>query len=157
MTYYKYFDDKTGVAKYIIEEMHKTGMKVYKDILSMDISYEAKVRLMIDMKMSNAHEMSQELINDIYKSKDEELFNTVENIKNNMLQVYIEDFKVAQKKGELRADVKPEFVLYFFNHLVDMLTDPEIVVMYSNPEQMISEVFGFIFYGLIPRNTVKHK
>lgn len=155
MTCYKYFSNKTAIAKYLIEEMFESGIKAYKEIYSSDIPYEEKVKKLIDLKMSNAHEMSQELLDDIYKYQDEELYETIETIKKRMLGIYLGDIREAQKIGEIRNDVKPEFMLYFLNHLTEMLTDLRLVGIYSNPEQMIIEVMNFFFYGIMPRKNRK--
>jgi AcrR family transcriptional regulator len=155
MTCYKYFSNKTAIAKYLIEDLFESGMKAYKEIYHSDISYEEKVKKVLELKMSNTHEMSQELVDDIYKYNDEELSASIENIKKKMIDIYLEDFREAQKIGELRADVKPEFMLYFLTNLTEMFTDQKLVAIYSNPEQMILEVLSFFFYGIMPRKNGK--
>jgi AcrR family transcriptional regulator len=155
MTWYKYFSNKTAIAKYLIEDMFESGIKAYKEIYHSDISYEEKVKKMLDLKMSNSHEMSQELLDDIYKNQDEELSETIETIKKRMIGIYLDDIREAQKIKEIRDDVKPEFMLYFLNNLTEMLTDQRLVSIYSNPQQMISEVMTFFFYGIMPRKNGK--
>jgi AcrR family transcriptional regulator len=155
MTCYKYFSNKTAIAKYLIEEMFESGIIAYKEIYHSDISYEEKVKKMLDLKMSNAHEMSQELLDDIYKNQEEELSETIETIKKRMFGIYLDDIREAQKIGEIRNDVKPEFMLYFLNNLTEMVTDQRLVGIYSNPQQMISEVMTFFFYGIMPRKNGK--
>ncbi len=155
MTCYKYFSNKTAIAKYLIEDLFESGIKAYKELYDSDISYEEKVKKMVGLKMSNAHEMSQELLDDIYKYQDEELYETVESIKKRMIGIYLEDIREAQKIGEIRNDVKPEFMLYFLNNLTEMVTDQRLVGIYSNPEQMIVEVMNFFFYGIMPRKNGK--
>ena len=155
MTCYKYFSNKTAIAKFLIEGMFESGIKAYKEIYHSDISYEEKVKRMLDLKMSNSHEMSQELLDDIYKNQDEELSETIETIKKRMIGIYLDDIREAQKIKEIRDDVKPEFMLYFLNNLTEMLTDQRLVSIYSNPQQMISEVMTFFFYGIMPRKNGK--
>jgi AcrR family transcriptional regulator len=155
MTCYKYFSNKTAIAKYLIEELFESGVKSYKEIYNRDITYEEKVKKLIDLKMSNAHEMSQELLDDIYKYQDEELSETIEDIKERMIGIYLDDIREAQKEGEIRTDIKPEFMLYFLNNLTEMLTDQRLVGLYPNPEQMIIEVMSFFFYGIMPRKNRK--
>jgi AcrR family transcriptional regulator len=155
MTCYKYFSNKTAIAKYLIEDLFETGVKAYKEIYNSDIPYEEKVKKLVELKMSNAHEMSQELLDDIYKYQDEELFDIIEKIKKRMIVIYLDDIREAQKTGEIRNDVKPEFMLYFLNNLTDMLTDQRVVRIYTNPEQMIAEVMNFFFYGIMPRKNTK--
>ena len=72
-----------------------------------------------------------------------------------MLQVYLDDFRRAQKTGEIRADIKPEFILYFLNHLTEIITDERLVSLYPDPEHMIAEVMSFFFYGIMPRKSQK--
>jgi AcrR family transcriptional regulator len=155
MTCYKYFSNKTAIAKYLIEDLFETGVKAYKEIYNSDIPYEEKVKKLVELKMSNAHEMSQELLDDIYKYQDEELFDIIEKIKKRMIMIYLDDIREAQKTGEIRNDVKPEFMLYFLNNLTVMLTDQRVVGIYTNPEQMIAEVMNFFFYGIMPRKNTK--
>jgi len=155
MTCYKYFSNKTAIAKYLIEDLFEAGVKAYKEIHNSDIPYEEKVKKLVELKMSNAHEMSQELLDDIYKYQDEELSETIENIKKKMIVIYLDDIREAQKVGEIRIDVKPEFMLYFLNNLTEMLTDQRVVEIYQNPEQMIAEVMNFFFYGIMPRKNRK--
>jgi AcrR family transcriptional regulator len=153
MTCYKYFSNKTAIAKYLIEDLFESGIIAYKKIYNSDIPYEEKVKKMLDLKMSNAHEMSQELLDDIYKYQDEELYETIETIKKRMIGIYLNDIREAQKIGEIRNDVKPEFMLYFLNNLTEMLTDQRLVGIYPNPEQMIADVMNFFFYGIMPRKN----
>jgi AcrR family transcriptional regulator len=155
MTCYKYFSNKTAIARYLIGNMFESGIKAYKEIYNSKISYEEKVKKILDLKMSNAHEMSQELVDDIYKYQDEELNETIESIKKRMIGIYLDDIREAQKIGEIRSDIKPEFMLYFLNNLTEMLTDQRLVSIYSNPQQMISEVMTFFFYGIMPRKNGK--
>lgn len=155
MTCYKYFSNKTAIAKYLIEDLFESGVKAYKEIYNSNIPYEEKVKKMVELKISNAHEMSQELLDDIYKYKDEELSETIEIIKKKMIGIYLDDIREAQKNGEIRNDVKPEFMLYFLNNLTEMLTDQRVVGIYPNPEQMIAEVMNFFFYGIMPRKNTK--
>jgi AcrR family transcriptional regulator len=155
MTCYKYFSNKTAIAKYLIEDMFESGIKAYKEIYNSEISYEEKVKKLLDLKMSNTHEMSQELLDDIYKYQDEELYVTIETIKKRMLEIYLDDIREAQKTGAIRNDIKAEFMLYFLNNLTEMLTDKQLVGIYPNPEQMIAEVMNFFFYGIMPRKNRK--
>lgn len=157
MTCYKYFSNKTAIAKYLIEDMFESGVKAYKEIYSCEIPYEEKVKKMVDLKMSNAHEMSQELLDDVYKYQDEDLSDTIEDIKNKMIGIYLDDIHDAQKTGEIRSDVKPEFLLYFLNNMTEMFTDQKLVKLYANPEQMIAEVMNFFFYGIMPRKNGNNK
>lgn len=150
MTYYKYFPDKTSLVKHILQEMTEAGMKTYYDIQSADIPYEEKVKKMIAMKVKNINGMSGELLTDIYGNKEDELFRVLEETKNRLMKIYIEDLKEAQKKGDVRPDIKPEFLLYLVDRFAEMFADNNLKSMYQNNEQLITELTGFFFYGILP-------
>ena len=148
MTFYKYFRNKTAVAKYILEDITETSMISYKKILDSEISYDQKIKKMIEMKLENSNDISQELIYDLYKNSDDEIAKTIEAIKIKMFDFLLDDFKKAQKSGDIRSSIKPEFFLYFLNKITEMMTDSELVSMYPDPKQIVAEVTNLFFYGI---------
>lgn len=152
MTCYKYFSNKTAIARYLLEDLFEKGMAAYKEIYCSNIPYAEKVKKTIELKIKNAHGLSQELIDDIYKYKDEELDKTIESIRNRVLEIYLEDLRTAQKNGEIRSDIKPEFIIYSIDRLTEMITDERLVSIYHDPDHMVSEVLSFFFYGIMPVN-----
>jgi AcrR family transcriptional regulator len=149
MTFYKYFSNKTALAKYIIEDLSEAGLKTYKDILASEISYDQKVKLMIESKLNNTNDLSQELFYELYKDKDHELAKTIEAIKNKMFDIYVDDFRKAQISGDIRSDIKPEFILFLLNRVTEMMTESDLVSMYPDPQHLIAEVTNLFFYGIM--------
>lgn len=155
MTFYKYFSNKTAVAKYIIEDITATSLKSYNEIMNSDISYDRKVKKMIDIKLENSNNISQELIYDLYKYRNEEIAKTIEEIKDKMFNFLLNDFKKAQKLGEIRSDIKPEFILFFLNKISEMMSDSELVSMYPDPKNLVAEVTNMFFYGImLPKEDI---
>jgi len=148
MTFYKYFRNKTAVAKNILEDITEASMKSYKEILDSEISYDQKVKKMIEMKLENSNDISQELIYDLYKNSDEEIAKTIDAMKIKMFDFLLDDFKKAQKSGDIRSGIKPEFFLYFMNKITEMMSDSELVSMYPDPRQIVAEVTNLFFYGI---------
>jgi AcrR family transcriptional regulator len=155
MTFYKYFSNKTDLTEFIIEEITETGVKNYKDILDSDISYDQKVKKMIEAKLNNSNDISQELFQELFKNPDDEIARTIEAIKNRMFEMYIADFRKAQQTGDIRTDIKPEFVLYFLNRITEMMTDSELISMYPDSKHLIAEVTNIFFYGIMPVKEIE--
>ena len=149
MTFYNYFSNKSALAKHIIEEITEEGIKNYKNIINSDISYDQKVKKMIQAKMTNSTDISQELFLDLYKYRDKEIYSTIEAIKNRVFNIYLDDFRIAQKSGDIRSDIKPEFILFFLNRITEMMTDQELVSMYPDPQHLIAEITNIFFYGIM--------
>jgi AcrR family transcriptional regulator len=155
MTFYKFFPDKISVLEHIITEMTESGLKTYYEIQESPVPYEEKVRMMIAMKVRNTNGMSGELLTDIYRDKEDELFRVLEDTKNRIMKIYIEDLMKAQKNGDVRSDVKPEFLIYMVDRFAEMIADNNLKAMYQSNEQLIKELTGFFFYGILPEREKK--
>ena len=59
------------------------------------------------------------------------------------LQMILNDYLEAQKRGDIRKDVKPEFILFFINHMFEMAKDPQLEKLYDHPQDMIMELTRF--------------
>jgi hypothetical protein len=67
-----------------------------------------------------------------------------------MFDIYVDDFRKAQISGEIRSDIKPEFILFLLNRVTEMMTESDLVSMYPDPQHLIAEVTNLFFYGIMP-------
>ncbi|MEA2106522.1 MAG: TetR/AcrR family transcriptional regulator [Bacteroidota bacterium] len=151
MTFYKYFDNKTDIVKHIYKNTATDAMNKYRAIMDSDLAFKEKVKKSLDLKMEQTETMSHEFYHDLLKSEDPEIKEMFTNTLNESLQVILADYTKAQKKGEIRKDIKPEFILYFLNHMNDMAKDERLESLYKDPNEMIMELTNFFFYGILPR------
>lgn len=153
MTFYKVFSNKIELVKKIYEVYSKQAMDKYHNIMNSDLPFVEKVKLTIELKREHTESFSQEFYDDIMKSDNleiREMFNKA--LKEN-LQIIIDEYIKAQKKGDIRKEIKPEFILYFMNHMMEMAKDQRLAGLYSTPNEMIMELNNFFFYGILPRNN----
>lgn len=152
MTFYKYFTNKIAIAKYIIEDQAEKGLQEYRAILDSDIPYREKVLKTFELKRKGADNYSQELVNDIYKSNDPELHAFIEEVMKRGLDIFIGDLKKAQKNGDVRHDIKPEFIIYILNQMSETVTDKNLTALYATPSQLMQEMMNYFFYGILTRD-----
>lgn len=151
MTFYKHFKNKNELVKEILNRIIGDGIEHYRNMMEQNIPFEEKVRQSLIMKMEGTDRMSQEFFNDYYLHADPEMSVFVqEKISQNMGMI-MSDYLEAQKKGEIRKDIKPQFILYFINHIYEMMKDPQLESLYSDPQEIIMELTNFFFYGIMPR------
>jgi AcrR family transcriptional regulator len=150
MTFYKHFSNKTELVKYIIDKITSEAMAKYKSIMSKKISFQEKVRLSIQLKIEQTDEMSQEFYADYYKNADPELLDFLNQKTHETLQMILNDYTDAQKRGDVRQNIKPEFILYFLNQMMIMAKDEELAKFYKTPQDLIMELINFFFYGILP-------
>ena len=151
VTFYKYFENKNDLAIHLLDTVYKESLMVYRELMSRDIPFEEKVRETIRMKMEGTQEVSNELIDDILGNPDEEIKTYYANIASSVLHEVVKGYSEAQKKGEVRQDIKVEFMLFFMGHMMELAHDDRLLGLYGNSRDAIMELLNFFFYGIMPR------
>jgi hypothetical protein len=59
--------------------------------------------------------------------------------------------KEAQTRGDVRSDLKPEFLLAVINKIQAMIKDENLINLYPTYHDFVMEVNNFIFYGILSR------
>lgn len=149
MTFYKYFDNKIDLLKVLLRQMSDKQMEKYNNIMHEDTPYSARVERIIRMKQDQAAFMGQELFNDLYKNAPEEITEFLHELGNEVFTTVRNDFIKAQKEGHIRQDLNPDFIVYFMNHMIDMVSDPRLLKMYDSSKNLIHELTRFFFYGIL--------
>ncbi|MBN2213926.1 MAG: TetR/AcrR family transcriptional regulator [Bacteroidales bacterium] len=157
MTFYKFFENKIELAKYILEKKMDEGIIKYRQIMDTDIPFTKKIAMSVKLKMEQTENLSQEFLTDVYRNPDTELFEFFESRKNDFLNEILNDYSKAQKSGHLRKNLKPEFILYFLNHMFEMAKDEELYKHYDNAQELIMELTNFFFYGIMTEKNGRKK
>lgn len=153
MTYYKYFSNKMELVKAILEMTMKDAIDQYHAIMNSDKPFTEKIEMQIQMKMEGTADLSSEFMDDLMIHGEPEMMEYMGKMTQQVLGLVHSDYVKAQKKGEIRQDVKPDFIIYFLNHIFDMLKDENLMKMYRDPNELAMELIRFFFYGIA--NTKK--
>ncbi|MBN2698040.1 MAG: TetR/AcrR family transcriptional regulator [Bacteroidales bacterium] len=151
MTFYKHFANKTGLVKFLLSFVIEEGIKKFKAIMESDIPFTEKVLKQIEMKKEGIHGMSDLFLEDWLSSDDPELVAYRTELTGSTTKQIMSFYKDAQKKGEIRKDIKPEFILYFINHMSVILEDRSLQGLYNTMEDLVIELMNFFFYGISER------
>lgn len=151
MTFYKHFKNKNELVKTWITEMTDEAMEQYRTLMDSDLSFEEKVRETINMKLEGTGGMSQDFFSDYIPHAEPELHDFLHQRTHEMMGLIVNDYAAAQKRGDIRQDVKIEFILWYLNKILDLMEDEALQQMYENPQDMIMEMINFFFYGIMPR------
>ncbi|HKK62224.1 MAG TPA: TetR/AcrR family transcriptional regulator [Bacteroidales bacterium] len=148
MTFYKYFSNKMELVKTILEQVMEESMEKYQEIMESNIPFTEKVEKQIEMKMEGTAEMSNEFMDDLMIHGEPEMMQYMQKVSQKALAIVQNDYIEAQKKGDIRKDIKPEFIIYFLNHMYDMIKDEQLIAMYKSPGELATELIKFFFYGI---------
>ncbi len=152
MTFYKHFKNKMELIKYLLNHIYDKAIKQYREIMDSDIPFHEKVKETLDLKMEQSKNISNEFMNDYIRHADPEMVKFLNQKMDENLQMIVNDYIQAQKNGDIRKDIKPEFILYILNHLQEIVKDEQLEKIYDNPQDIIMEFTNFFFYGILPRN-----
>ena len=151
MTFYKHFKNKDELVKYIIDFITGIAMNKYREIMNSDMPFYMKVEKSIQLKMESSDAMSQEFFDDFHKNASPELREHFNKLVQSNLQTLLNDYMKAQKSGDVRPDINPKFILYFLDKIFEICKDENLMKIYKTPQDLITEVTRFFFYGILPR------
>ena len=148
MTYYRFFKNKTELAKAVFEQEAQDNLEKFRGILQENISPQEKLMKLVDMKQESANGISKEFLHDFYNSGEPELKAYIDEQTQQAWNDMLDDFKKAQADGVFRKNLKPEFFLYFSRVAAEMLNDERLQKLYNTPHELLSEVSRVFAYGV---------
>lgn len=157
MTFYNYFPNKTELVKAIFLRISESSAKKFEEITASDAPFTEKISQLILLKLNASKDISTELIKDIYQNPSLELAQFMDELKEQNLGLFIRFFDQSQKSGSIRKDIKIEFLLAYLNQSTELMENRELLSKYEHPHDLIMELTRFIFYGLMPKNSVHEK
>ena len=151
MTFYKHFKNKNELIKYLINDITENAMTKYSEIMKSNIPFSEKVKKTIDLKLESSQDMSNEFFNDYFRHADPDMLEFLRKKTNELMVTILNDYSIAQKNGDVRKDIKPEFIIYILNNLTEMAKDERLEKLYNSPQEILIEFTNFFFYGILPR------
>ena len=155
MTFYKYFQNKTDLAIFILEEVFRKGEERYRNIMIQDIPFSEKAKKIVEMKLELSADFSQEMLKDIWQSSIPEVVALFEKKREEIYKLFLDEFIESQEKGEIRKEINPQFILYFLNQMPEMVVDQRLLNLYESPQDMVAELTNFFFYGILTSKAGK--
>jgi AcrR family transcriptional regulator len=152
MTFYKHFDNKTDVAKVVLDRVIGGASEQFKKLKNEAQSASELMEGMLRMKKEGVHDISKEFLADFYTDSELGLKEYIGELSQKIRTEMMNDFKDLQQKGLIRKDLKIEFFMYLANKINEYLEDPYLLSLYPGPEDLVMEFTRFFAYGMSPRN-----
>ncbi len=149
MTFYRNFENKNNLAEQVLVREMERGSRAYDTIMALPVPFVDKIAKFVQLKHELSQDISEEFIKDIYKTDNKSLQFRIESNRKEMLSKLRSDLKKAQNIGEIRSNLKIDFVIYMLQSLNEKMLDQRLISMYKNPHDLIMELTNFIFYGLL--------
>jgi len=151
MTFYKYFDNKNDLAISVLDSIFTKAQNRYHDIMALDAPFSEKVKGIVKLKLEASKNVSTELLHDLWQNPVPEVADYMQKRTQLSLKEFLDDMVLAQKKGEIRQDLNPHFIIYFIGKMQEFAADEKIVNLYETVQDFTSEIINFFFYGVLTR------
>lgn len=149
MTFYRYFPNKAAIAKHVLESIYNEGRERINSILAMDLPFEERLKKVLVTKMEYADKYSREFIKDLMMGTEPELKKYIEEETKHSLNELRKIFLDAQKKGEIRSDIKVDFIIYMMNVMREVFKDENLQKLYPDFGSLMKDAFNFFYYGVL--------
>jgi AcrR family transcriptional regulator len=150
-TFYKYFRNKTDVAAVALEELFKEDRNVfYKTVKDPGLSFDQKIRRLIDLKEEIYRTRSDFFYSDLEKGMPEikEVADRYRREMMEALEVFIAD---AKEKGYLRQSLNIKFLSQIITLLFEEGLRNKRFSHIPDKADFVREVSELIFYGILKK------
>lgn len=149
MTFYKFFPNKTELAKAIFNELVEKGEAKFRDIMQSDTSPANKIKQVILMKLESTNDISPEFLHDFYAGGEPDLQAYVEKRTNDAWLLLRQDYINAQEKGIFRKDFNIDILLKVQLKLMELLEDEQVTSLFDSRQDLIMEFANLLVYGIV--------
>jgi len=150
MTFYRFFENKNDLVKYILMELAQDGVKAYQAIMSQDIPFEDKIRETMLKKREAAKQYSEEFLNDVYRDQGSDILVMLKKMSAESMVLVMQDYKKAQEQGCIRKDLNLAVIPYIMNKMNEMIQDPAMLAIYGNNiHDIMTELSNVFFDGIL--------
>lgn len=144
MTFYKYFSNKTDLVEHICNDWIEEGFEKLDEINALDIPFPEKIEMMFKWRTDLVSKMSTEFIEQVLPIDLE-----YGKITERFLKFIVD----AQKKGDIRPEIRPEFIAAVIDKMYELGRDEKLIRTYPSYIEFNRELKDFFWFGLLPRPT----
>jgi AcrR family transcriptional regulator len=142
MTFYKYFSNKIELVEHIWRKLLEEGFNKLDEIDAMAIPLPEKIQLMFNWKRDFVANIS-----DVFTEEILPININVEGYRKRFIQFIVD----AQKRGEVRREIRPKFFIAVLDKLQELALDEELVKSYPSFIEFNREIKDFLWFGIYAR------
>jgi AcrR family transcriptional regulator len=139
-TFYKFFENKAALARRNVELWIENALEKVDRIERSDVPFPQKLRQILAIKMDIAGKPGPEFLEDLIHL-DIDLSHALRRVMRFLIK--------AQQEGDIRADIRVEFLMAAFDALNNLQNDPRIRQLYADAETLARDVFKAFHYGAL--------
>lgn len=142
VTFYRYFKNKAALIRHIRDEIIAAGFAKFDQISALEIPYPEKIDLMTRWRVEFFSQMKNEFLREML---------ALDEVVEAARQRYLTNISSAQAKGEIRADLSPEFIWLVTEKLNAIARDGSWQEVFADYSSFQTQMRTLFFYGLLIR------
>ena len=146
MTFYKYFKNKTDIAKLVLDTIYNEGKLRYYEMLKQDIPFSEKIENILLISRSQTHAIGQSFFLDI-TDENSPLLSYFQEKQQEIKKMTIDFCKTSQKTGLIRKEISIDVMMFMLNSQYDKINHPDFVKFVPDVEERCSMLASLFFYG----------
>ncbi len=150
MTFYKYFPNKTELAKAIMDEIFEEGLVKIRHIGDEHKTTETTLKKIMNMKFEGSLGISDEFIRDLYAHPEGSMKQYIEDRTVEVFNEAVLLYERGKKDGWVRKDLNIPFMIHFTRKSIAVISNEETPPYFTNPQEMIMELTSLFIYGIAP-------
>ena len=149
MTFYKHFKDKNDLIRAILHRLFEEGNARHRSVMDSEAPFPEKIQSIIRLKLEQSEAVGNDFVKDLHRSSDPDIVPMMEDMMRRNRDAWMSDFADAQRRGHIRLEIRPEFILYFIDRMMEMFVDEKLQEHYGSRRELLLEMMNFFFYGIL--------
>lgn len=150
MTFYKFFPNKTELAKIILDEVFEDSLKKIHKLGDEHESPDETLKKILQLKAEGSRNVSEEFIKDLYANPEGELKVYMEEKTKVVFAEMIRVYEKGKENGWVRKDLNIPFFMLYVQKSMDMFSGDEVMHFFDTSQEMIMEATKLLVYGISP-------
>jgi AcrR family transcriptional regulator len=139
-TFYKYFNNKEALARTINTLWIEDTLQRIDEIEKEEMTFPEKMARILAVKQELSTRPGPEFLDDLI---------TLDIDLSHALGRVMDFIKRAQEKGDIRSDIKSEFLMAAFYAINKLQHDPNVRTLYQDAEDLARDAFKLFYYGAL--------
>jgi AcrR family transcriptional regulator len=150
MTYYKYFENKIELVKYIFNRWFDEFQERAEEVLAVRKPFTEELGFLFQWKLDLVAKMSPEFIEE-FLHLDPELTEFMIAYNQRSYELFRDLLIDWQRCGDIRQELKPEFIMAVLDKIQELYHDDNLRKLYDSDIDFIREAHNVLFFGVVPR------
>lgn len=151
--FHLFFEDKVALTFAVTTALFDYYHGKYAQSFESNIPFTAKLEEVLAIQIAASKDNTFKFVYYLKRHGPESIQDLIEEKSAENTTLLLHHFEQAQKDGDLRKDIRIDFMLFMLFELVDILDKPSLQAMYNSPEEAWVEILKYHFYGSVGKKV----